>query len=511
MCLVMWKFLCLGLLIAGGWHSIQAANSSEAVAPITSVEVHQEGFTQALSVVVTTLANTSGPESQPAVAASSAASVAALVSAWATCEDAIRSSDRSAYAAIEEALGDLQYSVQPDSVDLEAARAATVRLSSLTATWKSSATPAAPVHAPGPEATSVRTLAEVQALVVTARSRLAEGNPGDASSALAEARRCWPDVEGAVKTRNLAAYTRIEELFAQASSQLKAKHDATDSSLALLAATMAPYTTASSYGVMDAFLILLREGIEALFVISALLAYLGRSGHAAQQRIIWWGAGAGVIVSLVLAVIIHLVFRATFSGAHREAVEGFIGLAAAGLLFWVSWWLHRATSISRWNAFIANRTSAALASGSVWSLGTLAFLAVVREGAETALFYLGMAPSIATGDLFLGIGLGGVVLVVVGVAIIQLGARLPIRPLFAALGILLLAMGIKFIGAGVHALQIAGLTPASFISGLPTIDLLGFFPTWETVLAQGLVLVAVVSVLFVSRLGRSPQIKKIPS
>ena len=344
---VMWKFLCLGLLVACGWHSIQAADSSEAVAPITSIEVHQDGFTQALSVVVTTLANAPIPESQPAVAA--------LVSAWATCEDTIRTSDRSAYVAIEEALGDLQYSVQPASMDLEAARAATVRLSTLTASWKSSSTPAAPEHAPapvpdqapGPEVSSVRTLAEVQALVVTARSRHAEGNAGAAASALAEARRSWPDVEGAVKTRNLAAYTRIEELFAQASSQLKTKHDATDSSLALLAATMAPYTTASSYGVMDAFLILLREGIEALFVISALLAYLGRSGHAAQQRIIWWGAAAGVIVSLVLAVVIHLVFRATFSGAHREAVEGFVGLAAAGLLFWVSWWLHRATSLSR--------------------------------------------------------------------------------------------------------------------------------------------------------------------
>lgn len=492
------KILCFVWLVVSCWHSVLAAAE-----PVSN---SQARFTQALSRTEAALEKTkNSADAQP--------SVAALETAWAACEDTIRTSDRSAYAAIEEALGDLQYSVQPDSVDLDAARAATVKLTALTVSWKASPTAAPPVavSVPGSASVSVSTVAEVQALVVTARTRFAEGSVVTAASALAEARRGWPDVEGAVKTRNLPAYTRIEELFAQASSQLKASHPATDTSLALLATTLAPFTVASSYGVTDAFLILLREGIEALFVISALLAYLGRSGHAAQQRVIWWGAAAGVIVSLVLAVIIHLVFRATFSGANREAVEGFVGLAAAGLLFWVSWWLHRATSLSRWNAFIADRTSAALATGSVWSLGTLAFLAVVREGAETALFYLGMAPSIATGDLFLGIGLGALVLVVVGVAIIQLGARLPIRPLFAALGILLLAMGIKFIGAGVHALQIAGLTAASVLPGVPTIDLLGFFPTWETVLAQGLVLVAVVTVLLVSRLGRSPQIKKIPS
>lgn len=501
---VMWKVLFLVWLITCCWQPLLAASVAEDIA------TQKTGFKEALArVTVAVAAPRSATGSSPDLEKAQHA-VVDLGSAWATCEDAVRTNDRLAYATIEEALGDLQYTVQSESVDLEAARAAATRLTNLTAAW---GTPAPLPHqasgilvAPSPGA--VRTIADIHTLVVTARRQLADGKSADAMLALAEARRCWPDVEGAVKTRDSQAYIQIEELFARTSSQVKALNPAADSSLTLLATTLAPFTIASSYGVMDAFLILVREGIEALFVISALLAYLGRSGHAAHQRVIWWGAGAGVVISVGLAVIIHLIFQATFSGEHREAIEGFVGLVAAGLLFWVSWWLHRASSLSRWNTYIANCTTAALATGSVWSLAMLAFLAVVREGAETALFYLGMAPSIATRDLFIGIGLGTLALVVIGMAIIQLGARLPIRPLFAVLGVLLLAMGIKFIGAGVHALQIAGLVSASVIAGLPTIQLLGFFPTWETALAQGIILVVLATALLISRLVRSTQIPR---
>jgi high-affinity iron transporter len=432
---------------------------------------------------------------------------------WPSIEDAWRARDKRTYADIEEAMGDLAYHLAPDSLDLPAAQTAAARLAKLIdpTPLATTTTPDAPQADPAPTApsptpgtpaarTTVQTLGEWHALILQAKSELTD-QPQAALTTLTLARRTWPDVEGAVKTRDAAAYRTIETELARASAQLQRQDPAAATTLAGLATTVAPFLQRSAYGWMDACLILLREGIEALFVIAALLAFLGRSGHAGQRRIIWWGAAAGVAASLGLAVLIHLVFRAAFSGADRELVEGIVGLAAAGLLFWVSWWLHRAASLSRWNNYIAMQTSAALASGSAVTLGLLSFLAVLREGAETALFYLGMAPSIATQDLVLGIAVGVVSLAIAGVVILRLGARLPVRPFFTVLGILLLVMGLKFIGAGVHALQIALIVPTTTIAGLPTIDLLGLYPTWETLLPQG----AIATLLaYVWWRGRSP-------
>lgn len=443
---------------------------------------------------------TAGETVARAVAAEDAAAMRTAYSAfndtWVAVEEGVRSRDKKAYAAIEEAMGDLDYHLQEASFDLGEARAASARLTALLGlSGGAGASPA--VVAPG----SIPTLATVHARAIEAGNLLAAGKADLAQAAIADVRRWWPDAEGEVKTRDSAAYRDIEELQARAAAQLKNNDPAAGGSIAALAARIEPFLAAGSYGVADSFLILLREGIEALLVIAALLAFLGRSGHADKKRIIWWGAGAGVGVSLLLAIVIHLVFKAAFSGTDRELVEGIVGLVAAGLLFWVSWWLHRAANLSRWNNYIAGKTTAALASGSVVTLGTLAFLAVLREGAETALFYLGMAPSIATRDLLLGIGLAAAVLAVLGVLVIRAGARLPIRPFFAALGLLLLAMGVKFIGAGIHALQIAQLVPASVVDGLPTVELLGFFPTWETITAQAIAILLVGALLW---LGSRP-------
>ncbi len=427
-----------------------------------------------------------------------------FATAWPAVEDAIRAENRTAYMAIEEAMGDLAYQLEPDSRDAAAAGAAAKAVVAATQPLLSSpaaVTPAATITPMTP--TGATTLAGVLDQVTTTREQLAAGQTADARTTFAAVRRAWPDVEGAVKTRDAEAYRDCEELLARCAAQLAAGDAKAGGSLSALAARMSPFTAASAYGAGDAFLILLREGVEALLVITALLAFLGRSGHGDKKRWIWLGAGIGVGVSLALAFIINLVFKAAFSGADREVVEGVVGLLAAGLLFWVSWWLHRAASLSRWNAQIADRTQAALASGSVASLAVLAFLAVLREGAETALFFLGMAPSIATSDLLLGIALGSVALALIGVIFVRLGARLPLRPFFAVLGMLILAMGVKFVGAGIHALQIAQWLPSSVIPGLPTIDLLGFYPTWESALGQLLAIILAIGLLkFGSRQAR---------
>src|SRR5262249_33578180 len=180
-------------------------------------------------------------------------------------------------------------------------------------------------------------------------------------------------------------------------------------------------------------------------------------------------------------------FSSISAGQNREVIEGVTGLVAAALLFYVSYWLHSKASLHEWRKYIDARTSQALARGSMAGLALLAFLAGFREGAETTVFYLGMAPAIASRDLLLGIGVGTAILVTAAVLILVLGVKLPLRPFFRVAGILVYYLGFKFVGAGLHALQVASVIPSSPIAGLssnPVFEFFGIYPTWQTLLPQ---------------------------
>ena len=141
------------------------------------------------------------------------------------------------------------------------------------------------------------------------------------------------------------------------------------------------------------------------------------------------------------------------------------------------------------------------------SLALLALLAVFREGAETAVFYLGIAPSIAASDLALGLGLGVLTLVAIGAATMLIGLRIPLRPFFLASSVLIYYLGFKFVGMGLHALQVSGVLPAT-PAPLPGSDFLGVYPTWETALPQLLLLIGAGLVLWITlrdqRRGSAP-------
>jgi len=220
----------------------------------------------------------------------------------------------------------------------------------------------------------------------------------------------------------------------------------------------------------------------------ALLAFLKRSGNADKSRYVWSGAGAGVLASIALGVAIHEVLGKAFSGEHRELMEGITGIVAAAMLLWVSVWLHSKASIGAWQRYIGEQTTRALATGSLIGLGLLSFLAVFREGGETVLFFLGMTGRISTGDLFLGLGIGAVFLGAVGVLLVVVGIRIPMRPFFAVASVLTFYLCFKFIGTGLHSLQVADVLSATTEDYLPSNDTLGLFPSWQTTLPQLLLL-----------------------
>jgi high-affinity iron transporter len=254
------------------------------------------------------------------------------------------------------------------------------------------------------------------------------------------------------------------------------------------------------YGVFDATSILLREGLEAILIVAALLAFLQKAGNSDKRAWIWGGGLLGIIVSVLGGIAIQRFFSTVVTGTNRELIEGLTALVAAAMLFYVSFWLHRKTQLQGWQRYIQEKTTAALATGSLFSLGLLSFLAVLREGAETTLFYIGIAPSISQRDLLLGLAIGIVMLVVTGAGVLMLGRRLPLKPFFTVTSLLIFYLGFKFVGAGIHSLQVARVLPASPSVYLPSIDLIGMYPTWETTLLQvAMVVLASVVVRMLSR------------
>ncbi|HEY6957458.1 MAG TPA: FTR1 family protein, partial [Candidatus Limnocylindria bacterium] len=151
------------------------------------------------------------------------------------------------------------------------------------------------------------------------------------------------------------------------------------------------------------------------------------------------------------------------------------------------------SNLASWNRYIKEKSDAALARNSLFGLATIAFLAVFREGAETALFYVGIAPSIATFDLVAGVALGAVALAVIGTAMLLFGVRIPIRAFFLGTSVLVFYLALKFVGAGIHALQVAGIIPATPRAYLPDIGIIGAFPTVETTVVQAFLLAAAVA------------------
>ncbi|NJK62414.1 MAG: iron permease [Synechococcaceae cyanobacterium SM2_3_1] len=244
---------------------------------------------------------------------------------------------------------------------------------------------------------------------------------------------------------------------------------------------------AAIYTLWDAAAIVLREGGEALLIILSLLTLLSKSGYRQQRRWIWLGAMIGLSAALVTAVLLHLLLQQL--PLDPEILEGTTALLAAVLLVYVSYWLHRQASVGSWKTYIHSQVVSALDSNRILSIALIAFLAVYREGAETLLFFMGIAPAIPLESLLLGAGLGVSLLILVAVILLQVGGKLPLRAFFRVTSLLIYGLGFKLLGNGVHAFQEANLVPLHSSPLLPQLQILGIHPTWETCLVQGGVLV----------------------
>jgi high-affinity iron transporter len=240
----------------------------------------------------------------------------------------------------------------------------------------------------------------------------------------------------------------------------------------------------------QSFLIILREGFEAILVIGAVVALLLKTGHRERLRSIWVGIALGVVASLLTAVILKTLLAAM--PASREIVEATTMLIAVVVLFSVSYWL--ISKVEAAKKFIREKVNSALEHGGGKALALVAFLAVYREGAETALFYQALfneGPNVGL-PLTLGIIAGFIVLAVIFTLFYQYGVRIPMRPFFTVTSLLLYYMAFVFMGKGVRELQEGNIMRITVIPGGPHVDAMGIYPSVETLTAQAILIVLLI-------------------
>lgn len=245
---------------------------------------------------------------------------------------------------------------------------------------------------------------------------------------------------------------------------------------------------------LDAFLILLREGLEAVLVLAALAAMLRRAAPA-RAAVLGWGALAGIGASLLAA----LAYWRLLGGIHDDRVEAVTLIIASALLLWTGGWLARRADPRAWSQALHRQAERALHARRVaLAVGAIGFLAVFREGAETVLFIAALegAPLAIAG------GLGAAALLLAALwAVIRRGTlRLPLRPLFLGTSAFLLLMAARFAAAAMGELQeqqVIGFTPLELPDALLA---LGVPDSLEAGAAFALVLAVAAAMLLARRL-----------
>lgn len=252
---------------------------------------------------------------------------------------------------------------------------------------------------------------------------------------------------------------------------------------------------------LGALMILLREGVEALLIIVAIIAFLKKANRQDVLPVVH----AGWVLALLAGGLTWYgaTYMVEVSGASRELTEGFSAIFAAVVLLSVGIWMHQKSLAGRWQTYIQDKLTSALSRQSAVMLFLLAFVTVYREVFETVLFYAALWTPGNGLYLLSGLGVGVVILGGIAWMMLRTSTRLPIDRFFAISAALVAMLAVVLIGKGVGALQEAGMLDITPIAG-PSIDLLGISPSLQTVTAQ----IIVVSIVLISIVANAWSHKK---
>ena len=198
---------------------------------------------------------------------------------------------------------------------------------------------------------------------------------------------------------------------------------------------------------ISSFIILLREGFEAMLIAMLVFVYLDRMNAKHKRPAVFWGLGAGVIASLIIALGFKKIAGLTHS--HEEIFEGGVMLVAAGMLTYVAFFCHNAKQ------HIEGKVDKAITTGNSFILSFTVFLAILREGFEIVLFYAALmsAGIYNTLPVFVGALSGLLVLIVVYFGLNKITKIIPIGTFFRASSVALILMAVYFAFEGIHELK----------------------------------------------------------
>jgi high-affinity iron transporter len=339
-----------------------------------------------------------------------------------------------------------------------------------------------------------------------ARDRLREsvaaasrGHRGEATQlALSAYLDGFEPVEAVLATRDASLMTQVEQAMAdfriavdrgEPPERLRERLASTENLLNEAEAALAPEAESGIATFLGAFAILLREGLEALLVVIAMIAFLRRAERTEALPYVHGGWTAALIAGGVTWAI--ATYAIGISGASRELTEGFGSLLAAVILLSVGVWMHGKSQAEEWRRYIATKMQGALSKGSAWFLFGLAFLVVYREVFETILFYAALWTADNGGTILAGGLTAVVVLAAIAWVMLRFSRKMPITQFFNYSALLIAVLAVVLAGKGVGALQEAGLIGVTPVPGLPRVTILGLFPTAEAVGAQLAMLAAV--------------------
>ncbi|MFP5407031.1 MAG: efflux RND transporter permease subunit, partial [Gammaproteobacteria bacterium] len=262
---------------------------------------------------------------------------------------------------------------------------------------------------------------------------------------------------------------------------VRARVDALRSLFTRAEAQLSPESASATSSFLGAFTVLLREGLEALLIVIAMIAFLRK---AERQDVMGYVHGGWIAALLAgVATWAAATYLIGISGASRELTEGFGALFAAAVLISVGIWMHGKAQAGAWQRYIAERLSKALSKRSAWFLFGLTFVVVYREVFETILFYATLWSQGNGGAVAAGAAAATVVLTIIAVLMLRFSKTLPISQFFTYSSALIAFLAVVLAGKGVGALQEAGIIDVNPLAGIPRIDWVGLTPTVQSVLA----------------------------
>ncbi len=300
-----------------------------------------------------------------------------------------------------------------------------------------------------------------------------------------------PDISLALETRFIELFdmVNVQESYNEIVNKVKEIDEQIDTyGLAAASSANTPYTPSIAFA--SSFSIIFREGLEASIILGAIITYLEASRNERFKKYVY----LGIIIAIVttLGIWFLLDYTLQFSGINKDLMKGIVGMAAVGVLFWVSFWALNKMESKRWVEFIKSRVGKAATTGSVMIFVLISYFTVFREGIETVIFYQSFFSFSNNIDTYIisGSVSGIIVVLTISILIKRIMKKLPLRGIFGVTMGIGAFMSVAFIGNAIRSFQEAGyIQTTSLIGTIPILDtsiasVTGIHPTLESLVGQ---------------------------